>query len=472
MKKRQYAAAKYSRLTGDWRPLDQTIIELTSNSGPAVRAKVRQLVRDFPYFARAKKVTTDFVVGTGLELDSMVSFKNGKVNNNYSQLVEDTFKYAYEELDISGRMHGAEMERLAKFQDLECGEFLAIKRFSEKRGRYIPFCLQMIEADWLTSVGTSPTGRRTVEQGVEIDTETGEVTGYWFQNPDGYTGPVYAEAENVLHKFETLRPGQIRGISPYAPGVLATRSLQDIIEGELDGVQMASKWLAFITTPNPEGRQRSAPGTSTGDNGEQIEELENGILEYLRPGEEVELASNPRPSTNFPPFVQLILGMIAVTTDTPYSLLTGDYSGQNYTTLRAVRNDHIQTLRPAWWRHIHHWCKPVFKEIIDSAVLTGRLSFKNYFQNPAPYLKSVWYPPAMPAVDAFKENKADIEAINAALMSPQEVAAKRGQNLEEVYKLIEKSNILKKQYNIKEKDDKKPLASSPSAVEDQDNAKK
>lgn len=468
MKKREYAAAKYSRLTGDWNPVDETITDLTGNSGALIRAKVRQLCRDFPYFARALNVTVDFVVGDGMQLDSTVSFRNGKINKVASQQIEDAYRFAYDELDISGRMHGVEMERLSKRQDIETGEFLAIKRFSKKKSRYIPFCVQMIEADWLTTMGSQPTGRKTVEQGVEIDGDTGEVTGYWFQNPDSYTSPLFVKAEDVLHKFETLRPGQIRGVSPYAPGVLVTKSLQDIMEGELDGVQMAAKWLAFITSADPESRQNQIDGLETDSAGHRIEELENGIIEYLNQGEEVKLASNPRPSTNFPPFIKLVLGMLSVTTNVPYVLLSGDYEGMNYTTLRAVRNDHLATLRPVYWRHINHWNRPIFKEIMDSAVMSGRLPFKNYFSNPYPYLKSVWFPPSMPPVDALKDNKADIEAMNANIMSPQEVVAKRGQILEDVYQMIEKATELKAQYNIVDKEVSTALATSPSALEGKD----
>jgi hypothetical protein len=44
------------------------------------------------------------------------------------------------------------------------------------------------------------------------------------------------------------------------------------------------------------------------------------LLRYLRPGEEVVLASNPRSGSNFPPFIKLILTMFSVVAGVPYQL--------------------------------------------------------------------------------------------------------------------------------------------------------
>ena len=42
----KYAAAKTTRLTGDWTPTDASINEIIRNSTVSVRKRIRQLVRD------------------------------------------------------------------------------------------------------------------------------------------------------------------------------------------------------------------------------------------------------------------------------------------------------------------------------------------------------------------------------------------------------------------------------------------
>ncbi len=62
----EYAAAKTTRLTGTWSPLDASVKTVIGNSLKRlkpVRARVRQLIRDFPYLARAVKVSVDYTVG-------------------------------------------------------------------------------------------------------------------------------------------------------------------------------------------------------------------------------------------------------------------------------------------------------------------------------------------------------------------------------------------------------------------------
>lgn len=120
--KRQYAAAKTTRLTGDWMPLNQDVNSIIRASSEAVRARSRQLVRDFPFFAKAVNTLANYTVGTGIKFQSQVKGPDGKFDKKIIQQIEDAIDYAMEELDVSGMLHGYEMESLAKRQDVESGE--------------------------------------------------------------------------------------------------------------------------------------------------------------------------------------------------------------------------------------------------------------------------------------------------------------------------------------------------------------
>ena len=62
MKKRSemYAAAKTTRLTGAWNPSNANINDIIGASSPYLRARVRQLIRDFPYLTRAVRIMVDY----------------------------------------------------------------------------------------------------------------------------------------------------------------------------------------------------------------------------------------------------------------------------------------------------------------------------------------------------------------------------------------------------------------------------
>ena len=173
-------------------------------------------------------------------------------------------------------------------------------------------------------------------RGIKYDTETGRILGYWFADPGGGRSEKYVPAESIIHgPFQTLRPQQLRGISSFAPGVLLAQDLADYMDSEIDGAKMGAKWLAFVTTSNPESWQAGLPTATVGsDQNAKIEEMANTIIEYLRPGEKVELAASNRPGNTFQPFVRLLLTMLSITTGAPYELISGDYQGMNFSTAK------------------------------------------------------------------------------------------------------------------------------------------
>jgi hypothetical protein len=183
----KYAAAKTNRLTGSWHPVNSGVNDIIGASSSAVRGRVRQLVRDFPYFARAINSLTDYTVGEGIIYQARVQDAEGKLDRKLNQKIEDALAWWGDEADIAGKLHFYEIMRLAKRQDVESGEFLIVKTRAKDRNRYLPLALQVYEADWLASpnVRDLPSGRKE-DQGIEYDGATGAVTAYHLTDPDGW----------------------------------------------------------------------------------------------------------------------------------------------------------------------------------------------------------------------------------------------------------------------------------------------
>jgi len=439
---RQYAAAKNSRLTGDWSPGSSDVNTLIRTSSATVRDRSRQLVRDFAYFARAVKVLTDFTVGTGITFQSRVILgtdANGKsrLHTTAIRQIESAWNRWMDEADASGKMHYHEIERLWKRQDVEAGEGILIKTYDRTPGRYLPLCLQMYEPDWLTSNYAKAEAGNLVDQGVEFDARTGRVVAYHFAVPDGYTqlsgktNTTRVPAENVIHGFEMLRPGQLRGISPFTTAILLADDLHEYLGAEIDGAKMAAKYLAFVETDDIAGFQKLR-STVDEQSGQRVETLDNAIIEYLRAGEKINLNSTSRPGDAFVPFTRMILQMVAVATGTTYELLTGDYQGLNYNALRGVRNDFVKSIGPMQNRHIRQLSRPVFAAFMESAYLSGRLTLPGFAANPRPWMEGRWQVPGMEPVDMLRESKSHVEQMTSLLRSPQEISAARGRDWEEI----------------------------------------
>jgi lambda family phage portal protein len=468
----QYAAAKTNRLTGPWTATDADVNKLVGASSATIRQRVRQLVRDFPYFARAVRIMTDYVVGTGIVPQPRLKTPDGKLDTSLNQKIEDAWDWFADEADVAGKLHLYEMMQLSKRQDQEAGEFILVKRFRPNESRYIPFCIQIFEADWLSPApATKIEGSKAVgfDQGIEFDRSTGRVRAYHFTDPDGWGKAARISADQVIHGFETLRPGQLRGVSPFAAAILVAHDLSTVMDAEIDAAKMASKYLGFIKSQQPMGMANSFGREQDPETGEEryVEEMENAILKVLLPGEDIEFADASRPNANIPPFVKLILCMLAVTSGAPYELLSGDYQGLNYSTGKMIRNDFAHSLRPVALREIRHFCMPVFRSFMDHAVMAGKLSFPNYFQNPYPWRRVVWQPPGMEPVDASRETKSNIDQIKTGLRSPQEITAARGRNLEDVYNEIAAAADMAKHLGLSFGNPSTALANNPAAIEKQ-----
>ena len=463
----RYAAGRRGPNGGGWSPVGaNSINDLIASATPTVREKVRGLVRNFPYFSRANNVLAGYIVGEGIQFQSRVTDSEGKFDKKSIQKIEDSVRFWMDEADIAGKLHYYEMMELAKRQDGENGEFLMIKRVSKKKSRYLPYCLQMIEPDWLTSNSTPKIKGNLIEQGVEYDANTGEPLFYHFTDPDGWGKPSIVSADNVIHKFKTMRPGQLRGISPFVSGVLVAEDLSEYMDTEIDAAKMAAKYLGFVKTPDIAGRQNALEDDDDGDG--KIEDLESAIMEYLRPGEDITLATNPRPGTNFPPFVRLVLTMLSISTGVPYELLSGDYQGMNYSVGKMIRVDFAQFLRPEWTRHIRHFCQPTMNPFFDYAVVSGKLDLPGYHKDPIHYMKSVWQPPGMESIDPGRETKARIDAIDYSLMSEIEDAKKRGRDYEDIVKEKAMAAQIREAHGVEVQKNSTAMANNPTAVEAQD----
>lgn len=439
----RYAAARPSRLESTsylgWMRDFNSLIEAAN---PRLRERVRGLVRNFPPFVRAINTQAAFVVGKGARFQSLVKDDRGQAEAELRKKIETRFRRWMEAASIDGRQHFYECQRLALRQRLETGEFFVAFRSPKGRGRH-PLALQFIEPDRVQGgLDVQPTRADSVVwQGIEFDAGTGERFAYHVlkeQYPPRYEwGYEVVPAEDMIHGFQTLRPCQLRGVTVFAPAIILADSMHDYMEAELDAAKMAAKWLAFVTSADPKGFQfsRGIAGMAAPAEDARIEEFENGIIEYLRTGEDIKFADSPaRVGDGFDRFTSFVLRMVAITLSPPYELLSGDYSGVNYSTARMSRQDYNMFLEPERFWLEHEFNRKVFRRWLHWEAMgdDSYLRDAGYFKDPARFEEAMWVPAGMPSPDPLREGKADIDNIKSGLDSPQGVILSRGGDPESV----------------------------------------
>lgn len=413
--------------TDGWTAVDDADINtILADDAQTVRYYVRDLVRNFPYFARAVGVLKTYLIGSGVMPQS-----NLPLENPYNKLIEDYIKRWMDNCDISGNCHFFDFQKLCISERCECGEFLFIEHLTGN-----DYKLQAIESDWISDDFTSEMsmdGNKVFINGIQINAVTGERIKYRFQNPNWYglDRSLYFDvpANRVIHGFEVLRPGQLRGISPFVSGVTLSKQMSEYIGAEVNAAKIAARWLAFVETPDPTQKQM---GLTEDDDGNKLEYMEEAIIEYLNSGEKVNFAQANRPGDTFVPFIKFCCQMFSVVTGVPYELISGSYEDLNYSTARVTRNDFTYELRPQFSFIVQKFCRPVIEKAVDVGVLSGKLKIPDYFSHREKYLSFSWPSPGTESIDPLKEAKSHRHDMESFVRSPVEIVAARGRDLADV----------------------------------------
>lgn len=436
-----YAGAEPSRLD-HWEFASQAVNTLIHGASPRLRSRVRDLVRNFPPFGRAVTGYTAYVLGQGARFQSLAVHPDGSPNHAACRIIESRFRAWMEsDADISRHLHWYEMQRLMCRQLLECGEAFFVKAYRRpgEGWRVNPFCLLPVEADRLTDLGREQADKDGVRlfAGIEYRESTGEALAYHITD-DGYAGRTCrVDASDMLHIYQTLRPGQLRGVTPLAPAILFARALADYSQSELDAAKMQSKYIAFVTSEDPQLAQAARgirmPGKGGAGRPAPDERLENGIIEWLRTGESVQFASPPaRPSDAYERFTRTVHRMVSISCDVPYEIISGDYTGVNYSTLKASRVDAQMLLVPHKQLVEHQHIAPVLLAWMDCDALTRPDLYPGYWRNPELYRAGLWIHGGLPSVDPLRDGNANVLAVKNGFRSHQQVIMADGGDPDEV----------------------------------------
>lgn len=455
---RMYAAAKATQDVGGWVPYDGDVNSLIRTSSPQVRARARQLVRDFPYAKRAIKLREALVIGGGIRMQPRIRDNRGKLDPKANNIFESAFARWAEKASVCGKLSFEELQNLSERQSFECGEYFFIKRYL--RGVKNPFRLQPIEADRLTGFTTTPAAKGCViDSGIEYEKSTGRVVAYHFTD-EGYSAKtIRVPAEFVIHGYEVERPEQLRGISPIASAVMVAGNLADLLESELEAMRMATRYVAFVRTTNLPGHQQ---GARKDKNGNVVQHYDHATIQYLQNGDDVTLAKVDRQSGTFEPYVKFNVRTFAVGCGLTYELVSGDYDKISYSNLRGIRLDLSLTIKPIQRARIKQFCRPVSAVWLNSAMLVDPALIPLARRLTPSCVR--WIPPGMESPDLLREVKAHADEFKMGTRSPQEICAARGRPYSEVLDEILEAKEMAEERGLTFGDVAAHLKTNPAAL--------
>lgn len=424
-----YDAARADWRGSSWRAESNGANTALIGDLQVMRRRARSLVRNNPLAKRSINILTAHTVGTGIrpawQTDSKA--QRNRLRSAWQRFVETADArgqgpdfYGLQEQAVRGMYEG--------------GETLWLRQRSKANGGRLAWLV--VEAEQLDHQrdGIFDEGYPT-RLGVSYDKDSHAVVGYYLfpQNPDdallwGLTPySQFHSRDGILHLFRVRRPGQLRGVPELGASIGVMRDLADFQEAALVKARIEACFAGFLTSEDAgiatlAQRTDQRQGTDGTSHDVTFGELSPGMLQRLRPGEDIKFAQ-PSTQTDYAGFT-LHAGMQAAAgVGVTYDQATGDLRQANYSSLRAGKIEFRRDIEMIQQNTvIPMLCRPAYKEFVEFMREFGELTERDA------KVPVRWVTPAWEPIDPLKDLNADIIAVRSGRMSLGDFIASWGED--------------------------------------------
>lgn len=408
---RHFDAAQGSRRTSGWPRSSSDANVANGPALPALRELSRDLRRNNGWAKRGVQGITNNTVGWGI-----LAKPNDRSRLRSEQALALWNDWACcTACDYDGQLNWYGLQRLAMDTIVEAGEVLVVRQpAATADGLPIPIRLQVLEPDYLdiSRNGITGPGGGPVIDGIEFDRQ-GRRVAYWlFTAHPGSVRllttkfeSVRVPADRVLHVYRVDRPGQVRGVPWLAAAITRLKDFDDFEDAELMQQKMAACFGAFVSDTDDGNVSIGEPEQD--DDGNEIDHLEPGHVQYLTPGQSVQFATPPRAQDG--QFSVRALRRVAVALGIPYEVLSGDYSQVNYSSARMARLE--------FKANIDEWREHMLLSKLCGGVWRWAMEYVAALRGWPTIPTAEWACPPMTILEPDKEALAYTRMIRAGLMT-------------------------------------------------------
>jgi lambda family phage portal protein len=426
VQKRRYEGATKGRRAKNWFTQSFSANSELRFDLVTLRNRSRDLCRNNPYAKRAVQAIANNTVGSGIrpkpfEMKAGPEKQLKRAWMNWAESVTCDFDGMY-------TFYG--LQKLVMRALVESGECLVIRKYN--RGK---LQIQVLESDHIDNNMDGMNERGRVIMGIQFD-KSGNKIGYWLYDHHpgeimhfGDLPSVYYPIENVLHIFEKLRPGQVRGV-PFGVSVfLRLKDFDEYEDAQLVRQKIAACFSVFVTG--------DAADYDTQSDVDILERVEPGIIEVLPPGKQITMAAPPGTGTDYGPYTQRVLQAVAAGFGVPYEILTTDLSNVNFSSGRMGFME--------FYRSISEWQDNILIPLLCQPVWAWFVEWQFTLGNIRKLETATWTTPRRSMIDPEKEAKSYVVMIQNGLMSWQEAIRQLGYDPDDV------ANEFKQDYEMFDK---------------------
>jgi lambda family phage portal protein len=441
--KASYEGAGEGRRSKGWEASDNAINSINTPALRNLRARSRAAVRNDPYAFNVIDKRVSNLIGTGITPRPKIA------DDALRKLQQELWDDWVDEADADERTDFYGLQALVARTVETSGEcFVRLRPRGFEDGYAVPLQLQLLAPEFVPhdKFETTRNGN-SIRAGIEFTPE-GKRVAFWMylSHPRdsssanaGYNQLVRVPAAQVLHIFEPLEPGQLRGVPRLSPVLKRLRSLDNYDDAVLFRQEVANLFAGFISRPAPDSGpvpRDPVTGHPLGydqDGFTPMVALEPGTMQELGPGEQVEFSKPPDAGNNYPDFMRQQLMAAAAGTGTPYEILTGDMREINDRALRVVLNEFRRRLEQLQFGvYVHQLCRPVRAAWMDMAVLSGALVLEDYARRRREYLRTRWVAQGWAYIQPVQDVQARRLEVQSGFASRSEMVLRTGYDAETV----------------------------------------
>jgi len=431
-----------NRLTGDWPTFPVPADWIITRYQRALVARSREQAQNNDYVKAYLRLQRQNIVGpAGIILQSKAEDPDAR------RAIEAAFKDwgKRENCDITGKRSWRAMQAMCVHTEARDGEYFV--RFIDGRqaGKY-RVALQFldpqrcpVEYDRFDLADGA-----FIRQGIEFNSY-GRPIAYHFSDDSterssisySYSGRGYMRvpAEDIVHGFEQLLPGQKRGLPWLDTGLFRAKQMGAMEDAAIVNARLGAAKMGVIRWDDGFG-----PEYDEEEDGPLEIDAEPGAIPVLPQGAHLEKYDPTYPSGELGPFVKLMLRGMAAGGGVAYENLSQDREGVTWTSIRQGTLDERENYKERQEHMVEELCDPVFTRVLERALLGGLVKTVSGLALPArlidDYESHKWQPRRWDWVDPNSDTTAAKTMKDNLLASFSQLIRERGKDPEHVWQEI------------------------------------